>query len=183
MFNQFKNYLEEDIRLRQSNSLHKSRDKKLGQNDDSNEILRRSKTRGEKMRKITTKENSIDDNKNKNQNFNNNTIEEIDFIFVKKWIKTKYAIIFRFSNKTIQVCFKDRTQIIMHTLKKKIIYINKNLEKKVYPFNKALDSSNHEMNKRVKYTKEILAHMMSVNKQKLQMNINNNIIKEDSLKK
>ena len=183
LFNQFKNYLEEDIRLRQSNSLHKSRDKKLGQNDDSNEILRRSKTRGEKMRKIATKENSIDDNKNKNQNFNNNTIEEIDFIFVKKWIKTKHAIIFRFSNKTIQVCFKDRTQIIMHTLKKKIIYINKNLEKKVYPFNKALDSSNHEMNKRVKYTKEILAHMMSVNKKKLQMNINNNIIKEDSLKK
>ena len=181
LFNQFKNYLEEDIKLKQSNSLHKSREKRFGQNDDSNEIIRRSKTRGEKMKRIASKENSIENN-NKKTNFNK-SIEEIDFIFVKKWIKTKHAIFFRFSNKTIQVCFKDRTQIIMHTLKKKIIYINKHSEKKVYPFNKALDSSNHEMNKRVKYTKEVLAHMMSVNKKKLRNNINNNVIKENFLKK
>ena len=166
LFNQFKNFLEEDIKLKQSNSLRKSRDKKIGQNDDSNDIIRRSKTRGEKMKRIVSKENSIEDNNNNNKPNFNNSIEEIDFIFVKKWIKTKHAMIFRFSNKTIQVCFKDRSQIIMYTLKKKLIYINKNLEKKVYPFNKALDSSNHEMNKRVKYTKEILAHMMSINKKK-----------------
>ena len=135
----------------------------MRQNDNPDDILRRSKTKAKKMKKIISKNNSIENNKKINFN---SSIEEMDFIFVKKWIKTKHAMIFRFSNKTIQVCFKDRSQIIMHTLKKKIVYINKNSEKKVYPFYKALDSSNHEMNKRFKYTKEVLAHMMCINRKK-----------------
>ena len=40
--------------------------------------------------------------------------EEIDFIYVKKWLKTKHAMIFRFSNKIVQSCFQDHSQIIIH---------------------------------------------------------------------
>ena len=81
-------------------------------------------------------------------------------------------MIFRFSNKIIQVCFQDRSQIIIHPLNQNITYINKNGEKSIYPLNKGLNSSNHEMNKRVKYTKEVLAHMISINKKKLEKNAN-----------
>ena len=94
------------------------------------------------------------------------TVEEIDVIFVKKWIKTKHAIIFRFSNKAIQVCFKDRTEIYMHIFNENVTYTNKNGEKIVYPLKNALNSSNFELNKRVKYTKQVLSHMINANKKK-----------------
>ena len=92
--------------------------------------------------------------------------DDMEFIFLKKWIKTKHAFIFRFSNKAIQVCFKDRTEIFLHTINENIIYTNKNGEKITYPLNKALNSSNFEMNKRVKYTKQVLTYMINENKNK-----------------
>ena len=156
LFSQFKNYLEDNEKLKQSHSLHKSRDKNHSNKNDS---TKRRKTKVEKMKQSESKDDIQD-----NQIDVNNTIEEIDFIFVKKWLKTKQAMIFRFSNKIIQVCFKDKTQILIHTINKNISYTNKKGEITVYPINKALNSSNHEMNKRVKYTKEVLAHMISINK-------------------
>ena len=92
--------------------------------------------------------------------------DEIDFIYVKKWVKTKHAIIFRFSNKAIQVCFKDRTEIYLHTINENITYTNKNGVKITYPLSNALNSSNFEMNKRVKYTKQVLTYMINANKNK-----------------
>ena len=177
LFNQFRNFLEED-KLKLTNTLPmRTRDRKsLGPNAE----MRRRKTKIEKMK------NDLNDSKQDKKNNNNNdivNIEEIDFIFVKKWLKTKHAMIFRFSNKVIQVCFQDRSQIIIHTLNKNITYTNKGGEKNVYPISKALNSSNHEMNKRVKYTKEVLAHMMSINKKKLEINNNSNKIKEGETKK
>ncbi len=162
LFSQFKNYLEDNEKLKQSHSLHKSRDKNHSNKNDS---TKRRKTKVEKMKQSESKDDIQD-----NQIDVNNTIEEIDFIFVKKWLKTKQAMIFRFSNKIIQVCFKDKTQILIHTINKNISYTNKKGEITVYPINKALNSSNHEMNKRVKYTKEVLAHMISINKKKIEKN-------------
>lgn len=33
--------------------------------------------------------------------------------YVKKWMRTKHAIMFRLSNKIVQVNFQDRTEIIL----------------------------------------------------------------------
>ena len=184
LFTEFKLYLEDDTKIKKSNTIiNKSKEKNLEKNEEQKEEKKRRKTKFEKI-KNDLKEHSLENSfeENKVNNTDNNIIEENDFIFVKKWLKTKHAMIFRFSNKTIQVCFKDKSQIIIHTLNEKITYINKNLEKKVYPLNKALNSSNHEMNKRVKYTKEVLAHMISINKKKSEKN-DNNEIKEEVTKK
>ena len=184
LFTEFKLYLEDDTKIKKSNTIiNKSKEKNLEKNEEQKEAKKRRKTKFEKI-KNDLKEHSLENSfeENKVNNTDNNIIEENDFIFVKKWLKTKHAMIFRFSNKTIQVCFKDKSQIIIHTLNEKITYINKNLEKKVYPLNKALNSSNHEMNKRVKYTKEVLAHMISINKKKSEKN-DNNEIKEEVTKK
>ena len=180
LFTEFKLYLEDDTKIKKSNTIiNKSKEKNLEENEEQKEAKKRRKTKFEKI-KNDLKEHSLENSfeKNKVNNTDNNIIEENDFIFVKKWLKTKHAMIFRFSNKTIQVCFKDKSQIIIHTLNEKITYINKNLEKKVYPLNKGLNSSNHEMNKRVKYTKEVLAHMISINKKKSEKNDNNEIKEE-----
>ena len=94
----------------------------------------------------------------------------MDFVFVKKWVKTKHAIIFRLSNKSIQVCFKDKTEVFLHTINETVTYTNKKGEKIIYPLNNALNSSNYELNKRVKYTKNILTHMINANKKKKEKN-------------
>ena len=173
LFNEFKNFLEDEIKIKHSNTLYNSKDKnKLSfeLNEEAKEKIKRKST------KINKKQLSVSSDKQNQDDENifdiNNNIEEIDFIFVKKWLKTRHAMIFRFSNKIIQVCFQDRSQIIIHPLNQNITYINKNGEKSIYPLNKGLNSSNHEMNKRVKYTKEVLAHMISINKKKLEKNAN-----------
>ena len=173
LFNEFKNFLEDEIKIKHSNTLYNSKDKnKLSfeLNEEAKEKIKRKSTKINKKQLSVSSDKQNQDDEN---NFDiNNNIEEIDFIFVKKWLKTRHAMIFRFSNKIIQVCFQDRSQIIIHPLNQNITYINKNGEKSIYPLNKGLNSSNHEMNKRVKYTKEVLAHMISINKKKLEKNAN-----------
>lgn len=119
---------------------------------------------------IKKKEEKKDEGEEQNVNASIKNIEEIDFIFVKKWIKTKHAIIFRFSNKAIQICFKDRTEIFLHIINENIAYTNKSGEKIVYPLKNSLNSSNFEMNKRVKYAKQVLTHMININKKKKDCN-------------
>ncbi|CAD8146010.1 unnamed protein product [Paramecium pentaurelia] len=82
-------------------------------------------------------------------------------IYVKKWMKAKHAIIFRLSDKTVQVIFHDNTQIILTQQLKVVTYIDKELVKSTYMLNTALESENNQMVKRLKYTKEILSQMLS----------------------
>ena len=77
-------------------------------------------------------------------------------VYVKKWIKTRHAIMFRLSNKIVQVNFTDKTEIILSSENKIVTYINKKGERNQFPLATALDSANSEMTKRLKYTKEIL---------------------------
>jgi len=84
-------------------------------------------------------------------------------IYVKKWMKTKHAIMFRLSNKIVQVNFTDKTEIILSSENKIVTYVNKKGERSNYPLATALESSNSEMAKRLKYTKEILTHMLNNN--------------------
>jgi polo-like kinase 1 len=67
---------------------------------------------------------------------------------------------FRLSNKIVQVNFTDRTEIILSSEQKLVTYINLKGERSEYPLATALDSKNAEMAKRLKYTKEILTHML-----------------------
>lgn len=84
-------------------------------------------------------------------------------ICVKKWLKTKHAIMFRLSNKIVQVNFQDATEIILSSESKVVTYVNKKRERNSYPLNSALESTNAEMAKRLKYAKEILTKMLSQN--------------------
>ena len=81
--------------------------------------------------------------------------------YVKKWMKTRHAIMFRLSNKIVQVDFTDKTVIILSSEQKLVTYINAKGEKSEYPLATALDSKNADMAKRLKYTKQILTHMLN----------------------
>ena len=79
----------------------------------------------------------------------------------EKWMKTKHAILFRLSNKIVQVSFLDQTEIILSSETKIVTYTDKKGQISTYPLNTALDSENYEMTKRLKYTKQILMHMLT----------------------
>jgi polo-like kinase 1 len=89
--------------------------------------------------------------------------QKFSSVYVKKWMKTKHAIMFRLSNKIVQVNFTDKTEIILSSENKIVTYVNKKQERSHYPLATALESSNNEMAKRLKYTKEILTHMLNNN--------------------
>ena len=107
LFIEFKKFLEEE-------TINKKKDK------DKNNISpkKRKSKEARDLEKSKSKENIGSD-------FSSVEIKESDFIFVKKWMNTKHAIIFRFSNKIIQTIFKDKTQIFIHSLNNSVTYINK----------------------------------------------------------
>lgn len=84
-------------------------------------------------------------------------------VYVKKWMRTKHAIMFRLSNKIVQVNFQDHTEILLNSENRYVTYVNKKNERQTMPLNQALDSNNAEMTKRLKYTKDILTHMLNNN--------------------
>ena len=103
--------------------------------------------------------------------------EQKPFTYVKKWMRTRHAIMFRLSNKIVQVCFQDHTEIILSSESRVVTYANKKGERSTYPLSTALESNNYEMTKRLKYTKDILTHMLNMNQQKnaaAAQNSNNN---------
>lgn len=87
-----------------------------------------------------------------------------NLVYVKKWMRTKHAIMFRLSNKIVQVNFQDHTEILLNSESRLVTYVNKKSERQTLPLNVALESNNAEMTKRLKYTKDILTHMLNNNK-------------------
>ena len=46
-------------------------------------------------------------------------------VMVKKWVRTKHAIMFRLNNKVVQVCFQDNSQIILCSDSRLVCYVNR----------------------------------------------------------
>ena len=97
-----------------------------------------------------------DDDEKKNEDKDDGEVN-----YVKKWLRTKRAILFRFANKNVQVSFQDKTEVIVSNEAKMMTYVNKKYERISMPMNKALESNDPEMAKRVKYTRDILNYMMN----------------------
>eukprot|EP01017_Pseudomicrothorax_dubius_P050961 TRINITY_DN9731_c0_g1_i1.p1 TRINITY_DN9731_c0_g1~~TRINITY_DN9731_c0_g1_i1.p1 ORF type:complete len:474 (+),score=34.83 TRINITY_DN9731_c0_g1_i1:570-1991(+) len=93
--------------------------------------------------------------------FTDNVSKDLMCVYVKKWIKTKHAYLFRLSNKLVQVYFMDNSQVILTTTSSMFMYVTKKGEKHTGELSKALESENQEMVKRVKYAKEILAMLIA----------------------
>lgn len=88
-----------------------------------------------------------------------------DNVYVKKWMRSKHAIMFRLSNKVVQVIFQDQTEILLSSEQRVVTYVNKKHERLNYPLSSALESNNQEMGKRLKYTKDILTQLLNGNKE------------------
>ena len=109
---------------------------------------------------------SSEDTTKKSEENNQTETTEKPFTYVKKWMRTRHAIMFRLSNKIVQVCFQDHTEIILSSESRIVTYVNKKGERSTYPLSSALENSNYEMTTRLKYTKDLLTHMLNMNLQR-----------------
>lgn len=68
-------------------------------------------------------------------------------------MKSKHAIMFRFSNNAVQVrFFQDKSEIRLSSYNKFVTYVNYRGEKTTYPLSSAMDSDNEKMKRRLEYT-------------------------------
>jgi POLO box duplicated region len=84
-----------------------------------------------------------------------------ELVYVKKWVRTKHAIMFFLSNKTVQVVFYDQTEVLFTPDIAFLTYVDKNRIRSTYSFTDELVGSLSEIEKRLKYTKEIMVQLLS----------------------
>jgi len=85
-------------------------------------------------------------------------------IFLKKWRRAKKAILFRLSNKVIQVVFQDVSELILSSGSGSVSFITAKREVRTSPLYQDLEKKDPSLFKRLNYAKEILMHMINPNK-------------------
>lgn len=86
--------------------------------------------------------------------------DEKELVYIKKWMVTEHAIIFRLSNKVVQVSFLDKSELLLCSESKMVSFVDKKGSVSVHPLGSAMETQNKEMAKRLRYTKEILMTML-----------------------
>ena len=77
-------------------------------------------------------------------------------VYVKKWCRTKHAILFRLNNKVVQVCFQDNTEIIICSDSRLVTFVCKQGTRETFTLQEAVNSQDTEMTKRLKYAREVV---------------------------
>ncbi len=86
-------------------------------------------------------------------------------VFLKKWVRTKHAILFRLSNHTVQVVFYDHTEILLTSEANIVTYVNKKRERETYRLDDIMLATEHsDIKKRLKYAEGILQQLVSIPK-------------------
>mmetsp|Transcript_59123 Transcript_59123/g.125642 ORF Transcript_59123/g.125642 Transcript_59123/m.125642 type:complete len:907 (+) Transcript_59123:304-3024(+) len=85
-------------------------------------------------------------------------------VFMKKWIKTKHAMLFRLSNGTVQVLFYDMTEVLISSEGNLITYVDKEKNRFVHSISEIANKQHGDVSRRLKYAKEILSQLISASK-------------------
>lgn len=80
-------------------------------------------------------------------------------VYVKRWLLTPQAIIFRLSNRTIQVCFHDKAEVILSSESRVVTYTDAG-GRRVTMALAAVASRSREIAARLRYTKDILCELI-----------------------
>ena len=84
-----------------------------------------------------------------------------DMTYLKKWLRTRHAIIFRLSNKTVQVNFYDHTKVILSSEAQVVTYVNKQRECSTHRLATVVNEPLPDLISRLRYTKDILYQLIN----------------------
>lgn len=78
-----------------------------------------------------------------------------DFVYVKRWLRVDGALVFRLSNKTVQVCFEDGADIILSSEWRVVTYTDPSGHRRTLPLS-AVANEWEEAAERLRSTKNVL---------------------------
>ncbi|POM60725.1 PLK/PLK-UNCLASSIFIED protein Kinase [Phytophthora palmivora] len=88
-------------------------------------------------------------------------------VFVKKWVKTRHAVLFQLSNGTIQFNFFDKSKLMLSANARIATYLNREGDLTVYSSSTAiLTSERPDLAKRLRYAKDMLQQMVRTTEHK-----------------
>eukprot|EP01138_Halocafeteria_seosinensis_P015469 gb/GECG01015787.1/.p1 GENE.gb/GECG01015787.1/~~gb/GECG01015787.1/.p1 ORF type:complete len:793 (+),score=102.09 gb/GECG01015787.1/:1-2379(+) len=86
--------------------------------------------------------------------------EACEMPFVKKWVRTPHAILFRLSNRTVQVNFKDKSSIVLSAEAPLISYVDQSGNRTHHVLATILNEDRPDISRRLRYTKDILHQLI-----------------------
>jgi len=91
-------------------------------------------------------------------------VDEDELCYLKKWVRTRHAILFRLSNRTVQVVFFDHTEVLLSSEAKLVTYVDKQRNRSTHSLGAVMKEPRADIAKRLKYTKDILYQLISGSK-------------------
>ncbi len=87
-------------------------------------------------------------NDNENKMSSRVDLDDKKLVYVRRWFRSKHAVIFRLSSKSVQVIFIDQSELLINSMNKQVVYINKHKERSEYSLAEIMHSENRELIKR-----------------------------------
>ena len=85
-----------------------------------------------------------------------------ELVYLKKWVRTRHAILFRLSNRTVQVVFFDHTEVLLSCEARSVTYVDKERKRNTYGLSEVMGVGGRaDIAKRLKYTKDILHQLIT----------------------
>jgi polo-like kinase 1 len=96
------------------------------------------------------------------ENMEQSNENEMELPFLKKWVRTRHAILFRLSNRTVQVVFFDRSEILLSSEARIVTYVSKAGDRSEHSLEEVLQHGRKDISKRLKYTKDIMYRLINI---------------------
>jgi polo-like kinase 1 len=87
--------------------------------------------------------------------------DDNSLVYLKKWVRTRHAILFRLSNRTVQVVFFDHTEVLLSAEARSVTYVDKNRQRSTHSLAAVMSEPRADIAKRLKYTKDILHQLIT----------------------
>ena len=95
--------------------------------------------------------------------YNNDGVSNKLF-FVKKFLISKTAILFRLSNKLIQIFFNDNTEVTFSTETTDFVFKNKKGEEEQESLQNAMTGDDNDLIKKIKVAKNLMVYFVKTHK-------------------
>lgn len=83
-----------------------------------------------------------------------------NMIYVKKWIKTRHAVLFRLSNRSVQISFFDKTELVLSNEARVVSYMDKNGTRTTGLLSEMMQGDKPNIAKRLKYARDVLHQLI-----------------------
>ncbi|CAM9360144.1 unnamed protein product [Chrysoparadoxa australica] len=87
-------------------------------------------------------------------------------VHLKKWVRTRHAILFRLSHRVIQVVFFDRSEILLSAEGKLVVFVDKAGKRESFGLGTLLSSGREDAIKRLKYARDMMQQLLDQSREK-----------------